>query len=78
MLQSPGFCQAAGELYHQENSDNDKHDKSVSSVPVDIQSEYASIKDTLTRVKLVSDLKVPESRTGIKSGYSYSTVWQIH
>jgi hypothetical protein len=38
------------------------------SSPVDIQDEYRSIKDSFQRVRLPSDLKIDESKQGVKRG----------
>lgn len=47
-------------------SSNADHSNSI-----DIQSEFTAIKDTLCRVKLPADLKVPDSRVGIRAQFSH-------
>jgi hypothetical protein len=38
---------------------------------LDIQSEFVAIKDTLVKVKLPGDYKVPDTKTGIKAQFSH-------
>ena len=43
----------------------------VSDPFIEVQSEFTALKDTLTRVKLDSDLKVPDSRVGVRPQFSH-------
>ena len=38
---------------------------------LDIQGEFTAIKDTLVKVKLPSDYKIPDSKTGVKAQFSH-------